>query len=169
MFLLMNRQYSNLWYRLDCKDAHLIWFTDERDGVFVDSDRKVPSFKNTEDLLGYAQSRGLSVDVEDASLLDLDTLAEWLKKENVDSVDCVSFLNAWNLFDDVSRSVNGAFDADRKLTKKIYDKLFWGNNLPSVTPEGKSYHPAWTKRELKLMREVLSSGLSLFRSSVSCV
>ena len=163
----MNRQYFNLWYRLDCKDAHLIWFTDEKDGVFVSLEGRVPSFENTEDLLRYAESRGLSVDVEAAILLDLDTLAEWLKQENVESVDCVSVLNAWNLFDDVSRSLGGAFDADRKLTKKIYDKVFWGNNLPSVTPEGESYHPAWTKRELKIMRELLSSGLSFFRSSVS--
>jgi len=166
MFPLMSREYHNLWYRLDDSDAFLIWYTDEKDGVIVDADEKVPSFQNTEDLLSFADSRDLPVSVEAPILHDLDFVAEWLKKEDIEPVDCQNFLAAWNLFDDVSRSVGGSFDADRKLTKKIYEKLFWGNNLPSVTPEGKSYHPAWTKRELKIIREVLGSGLSLFRNSV---
>ncbi len=70
------------------------------------------------------------------------------------------------LFADVSSSIDGGFDADRKLTQKIYDKLFWGCNLPIVTPEGEHYHPAWTKRELTIMHDVPGSGLKLFQGSV---
>jgi hypothetical protein len=166
MFPPMSREYYNLWYRLDGCDAFLIWYTDEEDGVVVDSDEKALSFQNTEDLLGYAASRGLSVCVEDPLLHDLDVIAEWLGTGDVRSVNCEDFLAAWNLFEDVSRSVGGSFDDNRKLTEKIYEKLFWGNNLPIVTPEGKSYEPIWTKRELKIMREVLGSGLLLFRKKV---
>jgi hypothetical protein len=163
----MKREYSILWYRLDGSDRYLIWYLDERDGVVIDAAGRVPSFRKTGELLNYAERHNLPVDIEDASLFDLDVVAGWLKKEDVEAVDCKQLLAAWNLFDDVSRSVGGSFDADHKLTKKIYEKLFWGNNLPSVTPEGKSYHPVWTKREIKIMREVLDSGLALFRSSVS--
>ena len=159
----MTREYFKLWFRLDARDAYLIWFSDELDGVLIDVDGKTPGFLNTEDLLGHAASLGLSVKIEEPILHDLDTVAAWLETPDAKTVDCDKFLTAWNLFDDVSRSVSGKFDADRKLTNKIYNKLFWGNNLSPVTPVGEHYEPLWTKRELKIMREVLGVGLSLFR------
>ncbi len=165
----MSNEYFNLWFRLDARDAYLIWFNGEPDGVIVDANGKVPCFPNNEDLLRYACSLNLSVETEEPNLHDLDSLASWLEAKDNETVDCKIFLAAWNLFDDVSRSVGGNFDPGRKKTKKIYNKLFWGNNLPVVTPEGKSYTPLWTKRELKIMREVLSEGLSLFREKTSCV
>jgi len=73
--------------------------------------------------------------------------------------------NAWNFFIDV-RAVGAcaAFDrADRKATK-CYDKLFWGLNLPAMTPEGKSYEPVWQTAETKLMKDVLRAGLDNLRS-----
>ena len=158
-----------MWFRLDARDAYLIWFNGEPDGVVTDANGKVPCFLNTEDLLRYASTLNLRVETEEPLLHDLDFVASWLKTENVEPVNCKILLAAWNLFDDLSRSVGGNFDAQQKKTKKIYDKLFWGNNLPVVTPEGKSYTPIWTKRELKIMREVLGIGLSLFTEKVSCV
>jgi len=164
----MSNEYFNLWFRLDAHDAHLIWFNGEPDGVIVDANGKVACFLNDEDLLRYASSLNLSVKTEEPNLHDLDSVASWLKTENVETVDCNVFLAAWNLFDDVSRSVGGDFDADRKKTRKIYEKLFWGTNIPVVTPEGKSYTPIWSKRELKTIRKVLGEGLSLFREKVRC-
>jgi hypothetical protein len=102
-------------------------------------------------------------------LLDLDSLVEWLKRDVSGAVDCEVFLGAWNLFDDVSRSVGSTFDPDHNLTRDIYEKLFRGNNLPSVSPEGKSYHPTWTESELQIMRETLGCGLSILQSIVRCV
>ncbi len=160
----MNREYYKLWYRLDGEDAYLIWFTDEKDGVITDSNGKISNFQNTENLVQYAEGQNLSVDVEDAILYNLDAIAEWLMNNESEEVDCSNFIAAWNLFDDISRSVGSNFDGDHKLTKKIYEKLFWGNNLLSMTPEGKQYHPIWTKRELRIMHDVLHSGLSMFRN-----
>ncbi len=165
----MSREYYPFSYLLDGQIAHLIWFSDERDGVFVDADTNVPSFNRIGELSEYSKSRGMSVELADSILLDLDSVSEWLEEETTVSVDCVILLNAWNLFDDVSRSVNGSFDADRKLTNPIYDKLFGGNNLPAVTPEGESYHPTWTKKELRIIREVLGAGLAIFKRCISRV
>lgn len=162
----MDRQYYILWCRLDGSDSYLIWYTDEKDGVFVERDGFVPSFKDADSLVKYAEQRGLGVDAEGPILLDLDVLRKWLKEKDVELIDPHSFNGAWNLFADVSRSIDGGFDTNQELTQKIYNKLFWGCNLPSVTPEGEQYHPAWTKRELKIMHDVLSSGLQMFRGSV---
>ena len=164
----MSRDYFILWYRLDGIDAYLIWFNGEQDGVVIDEDGKIPCFLNIEGLLRYADSLNLSVAAESPILHDFDIVASWLKTANVKAIYCKDFLAAWNLFDDISRSVDGNFDTDQTVTAKIYDKLFWGNNLPSVTPAGQSYHPAWTKRELTIIRETLASGLLLFRQSISC-
>lgn len=165
----MSREYFKCWFRLDSHDSYLIWFGDEDDGVITDANGKVPCFLRTEDLLRYASSLNLPIKTEEPILHDFDFIVSWLEAKNTEAVDCNILLAAWNLFDDVSRSVGGNFDADRKLTAKIYEKLFWGNNIPAVTPVGKSYEPIWTKRELKIMREVLGVGLSLFREKISCV
>jgi hypothetical protein len=165
-FPLMSNQYYILWYRLDGGDSFLIWYSDEEDRVLVDADGFVPSFKDRASLLGYAAGLNIRVDVEGPKLLNLDVLRGWLERENDGLIDPDSFNDAWNLFADLSRSIGGDFDPNGELTRKIYDKLFWGCNLPVVTPEGGQYHPAWTKRELKVMRDVLSSGLRMFRSSV---
>ena len=165
----MNRQYYILWFRLDVQNSYLIWFGDEDDGVVTDAIGKVPCFLKTDDLLRYASSLNLPIKAEEPILHDLDFVASWLKTKNAETVDCDIFLAAWNLFDDVSRSVGGNFNADHKLTAKIYEKLFWGNNIPAVTPEGEHYEPTWTNQELMIMREILGVGLSLFRKNINCV
>jgi hypothetical protein len=48
----------------------------------------------------------------------------------------------------------------------IYDKLFWGNNLPLITPEGERYLPEWSADEVQSLAQILASGLDLFISVV---
>lgn len=161
----MTSKYYKLWYFITGNNRYLIWYSNEQDGVFVDAKGKVPSFASVENLLSYAETRGIIVELEEPHLHNLDLLVRWLKKPDAKSVSCNEFNNAWNLFSDVSASINGNFDSDKKLTQKIYDKLFWGCNLPAVTPEGKQYHH-WTKRELQLMHDVLLTGVEMFEQAV---
>jgi hypothetical protein len=161
----MDRKYYILWYRLDGGDAYLIWYSNEQDGVLVDGGC-VLSLRDRGGLLEYAESQGIRVEAEEATLHNLDELEEWLKSGDANLIECDNFNGAWNLFADVSLSIGGDFDADRDLAREIYNKLFWGSTLPSVTPAGEQYHPTWTQRELIIMRDVLSSGLQMFRNSV---
>ena len=48
----------------------------------------------------------------------------------------------------------------------IYDKLFWGCNLPSMTPPGMHYEPTWSPEEITTVVEVLHSGLRLLRDAI---
>ena len=165
----MSRDYYSFRFHLDSHDGFLIYFQDEPDGFVTDAGGNLPYFLNTADLSQYASTLGLTVDAESPNSANLDILVAWLESKDADAVDCKTFLEAWNLFDDVSKTVGGNFDADQKKTQKIYNKLFWGNNIPAVTPEGEHYEPLWSKRELKIIREVLGNGLSLFREKISCV
>src|SRR5882757_7959673 len=106
----MDREYFNLWYRLDFEDGHLIWYTDKRDGIVVDSDRGIPTFRSEDALREYAQSQGLRVDMKDSILFDLDLVIQWLIPKTASVIDPSNTLNAWNLFDDVAVSVGGILD-----------------------------------------------------------
>jgi hypothetical protein len=168
MFPFMTRQYFNLWYRLNCSNRYLIWYTDECDGVIVDHDAHVPTFENADTLQTYAQRHRLSVQIMDGILFDLDAIAKWLADPTL-PIDCRNFLNAWNLFADVARSAGGAFDSERQSTSSVYDKLFWGSNLAPVTPPGAHYVPEWAAGERRILAATLNSGLSLFRNVVGPV
>lgn len=165
----VNRKYFVLWFRLDGKNRFLIWHTsdsDNSDGVIVTGNMAVPYFLSKDELLDFSKKSGLSIEDEEPSMHNLDAIVRWLKskkRKRSQRVDCVDFLCAWNLFADVSKSVGEDFDSNRDVTNKIYDKLFYGNNLPSVTPEGRSYEPIWIRREVSVMRDIMSHGLSILR------
>jgi hypothetical protein len=159
------RMYYRLWYRLDGADSYLIWYSNDHDGVVIDPDGTVPSFHSFTQLYAYAAAHQIEIVKEEPLLHDLDHLAAWLVTPFTD-IDCDVFLAAWNLFGDISLSVGGHFEPDQQQTQHIYGKLFWGNNLPAMTPPGEHYTPEWTDDEVKLMKDTLSYGLQLFRKVV---
>jgi hypothetical protein len=166
----MSRAYYIYWYKLDGKDFYLIWFeAEESDGVLVDRKGFVPSFGKISDLQKYAEKFEINVDVEKPILNDLDAVQNWLNESKTEIFDYNPFLNAWNLFADISLSTSANFDKDKESTNKIYDKIFWGCNISAVTPEGESFTPGWTKKELKTIREVLSFGFQMFREKVKYI
>lgn len=159
-FPLTSREYYILWYRLGTVNSCLIWYSNEEDGVFVDEGSFVPSFRDVNALLEYAGCRGVSVDTEGAVRLNLDVLERWLKEREDGLIELGRA--ARGIFSRMCRVLSaGGFDPDRKLTQKIYEKLFWGCNLQASPPAGKQYHPAWTKQEIMIMHDVLSSGGSV--------
>jgi hypothetical protein len=161
----MKREYYFCSCRLDQKDCHIIWFSNDEDGVHLNSENKIVSFGNSESLTSYAEKQNLLIKDEMPAFYDFENLEKTLGNKKFE-VDCVQFLNAWNLFDDISRSLGENFDPDHKITKEIYNKLFWGNNLPAVTPEGEWYEPDWKRKELEIIREVLLNGIAIFRRNL---
>lgn len=164
----MSAEYYTCWYRLDGHDRYLIWYTNDVDGVCL-RNGKIPVFTEPSALMKYAASNGIKMQAEEPGLHDLDVVVRWLQNPTGKTVECPSFNAAWNLFADVSRSAKCDFDQDQTRTKKVYEKLFCGLNLPSVTPEGKEYEPIWTKKEVALLHEVLAHGLQMFRSKIDQV
>ena len=58
-----------------------------------------------------------------------------------------------------------AFEADLgECVQRVYDKLFFGNNLPAMTPPGEHYDPTWSDAEIRILCSVIAAGLHLFRS-----
>ena len=161
----MSCEYYSYWYRLNNEDSFLIWFSNEKDGVVVDENGFVPSFGKKSDLKNYCEKNQIKVDLDNSNLTNLDTIKNWLDKGGK-LEDYNLYLDTWNLFEDIAISTNGNFDKDKAVTNDIYDRIFWGCNLPAVTPEGESFTPTWTKKELKIIHKTLTFGLQMFREKI---
>jgi hypothetical protein len=160
-------KYYPLLYRLHAQERYLLWISNEHDSVAVDAEGFIPSFRDLTVLRQFAAMNRYSLESEEPVLHDLDWVVTYTTGQAV-PVDCVEALTAWNLFGDIAVSIQGHGMTFRKLKSQhfeIYDKLFWGNNLPAVTPEGRQYIPQWSPDELKSLAQILTAGLGLF---VSC-
>lgn len=153
---------GDVWY--------LIW-TEDPDGyandvVQVDGDRVLVA-ESYEELGQLARSLGLVLQApsHDERLLDLDAVAAWVESEDDDPEPSLA-LSAWNIFGDVARSLGAPFEDRGPDQEAVYDKVFFGNNLPAMTPAGEHYEPEWSESELKTIRSTLRRGLSIFVSAV---
>lgn len=158
------REYYRILYRLDGAERFLLWFTGDHDGVVTDADGRVPAFVSNDDLRVFADNLGIEVVEETPILHDLDAIRNWLRDPRPTNVNCQAVLAAWNLFIDVAHSVADGVSflkIDHELDV-VYEKAFWGNNLPAVTPEGESYHPLWSLEEMQGLVKLLAQGLELF-------
>jgi hypothetical protein len=159
-------KYFPLLYRLGAEDRYLIWISNEKDSVVAEGGGLVPTFKHIDSVQAYSEVNQYSLEREEPVLHDLDWVAAWTKAPDA-PVDCRKALAAWNLFSDMAKSVNERGIAFNQLDSQfpsIYDKLFWGSNLPSMTPSGRHYEPEWSQDELATLAEVLSAGLAMFES-----
>ena len=163
----MARTYFVLLYRLDAREAFLIWYSDKKDGVVVDEQGRVLSFDAVEALQQEARARGLEIEAETPILHDLDATRRWSRSPSKATVDCSEILAAWNLFGDIRSSIRHRNPVwIKRGNRHIYDKIFSGNNLPAVTPPGEHYTPYWSGKEVKRLRRMLTKGLKLFRKWV---
>jgi hypothetical protein len=162
-------KYFPLLFRLRGEERFLIWMSGDTDSVMMAEDGYIPSFATVDALRGYANVKGWEIEGETPVLHDLDRVAAWVA-EPVDAVNCVEVLNAWNLFADICATVNAPrntnFEKLNSQSSALYDRVFWGNNLPAVTPKGERFVPTWTRDEIGSMAEILSTGLDLLASCV---
>jgi hypothetical protein len=157
-------------YRLDAQDSYLIWTSREGERVVVDARGQVPRFSNPTALRAFAHARGIALVDEEPRHHDLDKTVAWLSADADARIDCDNLLAAWNLFGDVSRSVDGNFSPGPVAAPKIYEKLFFGGATANTVlrPEQEPrYEPSWSAAEIAALRETLARGLRVFRESVS--
>jgi hypothetical protein len=153
-------------------DTFVLWYQDERDGFVRDPDGQLLAARSLEALASAASELGLSLVQDGPSLYDFDKLREWCVRTEAAGVDCAAFLNAWNFFDDLARLHEDRQWDYAKLSQRAsqtYDKLFWGNNLPSVTPPGERFTASWSAEELEEIRLVMEAGLRLLKAELAAV
>jgi hypothetical protein len=164
---MSERNYYICQFHLSKKSSFVIWFSNERDGLLLDNNGKIVALGTLSLARAYAKNNGISINPESVPFYDFDAISSWCSMPRPSQIDCVLFLNVWNMFSDIAASIgeNSIFAAADKGLKKIYDKLFFGNNLPAATQEGMSYEPEWSAAEADKIVVVFRAGLQdLYRS-----
>jgi hypothetical protein len=157
-------------FRFDQRWHHVIYCDDDNgDDLIVTDGGKLLLFTGTAEAHSEAIRRGLTPwndDGDDHPRIDLDPAFAWASSVGR-APDPVALNDAWNFTRDVSRSLAVPFPAaDSFLAHHVYNKLFWGLNLPAVTPAGRHYTPRWTPRELATLRRVIREGAHLMRQAL---
>ena len=158
--------------RLPGGASYVLWASNPRDdaapdGVVLDGDGRVPAFASESAARGYAAACELAVAPDAPHVYDLERAAAWCDAPGAAPVDCEVLLNAWNLFTDlgpVPAGVVSLFGRSERAAGRLYDKLFYGNNLAGVTPAGERYTPEWDAAELVELSTILRRGLLEFTS-----
>jgi hypothetical protein len=160
----LEKQYFTSWFRLDHVDRYLIWITTEPETVLLEKEGLIPIFSSEVSLATYAQNKGIELVNEQPLLLHLDSVIEWTQSPD-NPIDCQECLTAWNFYSDVALSVRRSFKGDQegKIRNRIYEKLFYGNNICGMTPDGEYYIPQWSTIERRILAEILMDGEAIFR------
>jgi hypothetical protein len=165
----VERLYFACCVRMNGSDAFVIWYQDEHDGFVRSPDGQLLVADSFRSLAAVAAGMGLPLVPDETAEYDFDRLRDWCRRPSAEGVECPAFLNAWNFFDDLAGLHNNPDSPYAKLSRgagQSYDKLFWGNNLPSVTPPGERFTPSWGADELDSIRRVMEAGLGLVEAEL---
>jgi hypothetical protein len=164
------RQYYACCVRIDGADVFLAWYQDATSGFVRTASDRVLATSTLEQLGQAARELGFSLPLDEVTDYDFDRIAAWCDRPTPDGIECVPFLNAWNMLDDLARVDEIPDTPFARLSRDCggcYDKLFWGNNIPTVTPPGERYVPSWDADEVEDTRAVMAEGLSLVRKEIA--
>lgn len=78
-------------------------------------------------------------------------------------------LEAWNGLDDLAYSIGDILfgrSSWAKCNKKLYKKIFYANELPSITPAGKHFNVILSNKEIEFMKNLLvKQGVRILKKS----
>jgi hypothetical protein len=160
--IMTTREYYSYQIHFVGHTHNLLWYSDDIDGLVLDETGKLATFATRTELATYAAAHGITSLKNTNASLDLDLVVRWCEYATATSIDCNRLLDAWNFFTDLANSiaqVATAFVGSNREYSPINEKLFYGCNLPVITPEGMHYTPSWTMEELAGLVIVLRSGL----------
>lgn len=154
------KEYYPFSFSLYGKDYYCIWYTDEKDG-FLEKCNRILTFQNQQQLYIYAKDNDLTFR-DNITELSIDIAVDWLREKS-NNIDCKYFLDFWNTISDLAYTVHESFygNYETDIILNIYDKLFYGNNLPSIKGDGENYYPAWSMEEIDVLIQVVKDGLRI--------
>jgi hypothetical protein len=141
----------------------LLWYQNERDGFVCLPDGRVLVGVSLDVLTAEAAGLAITLEREEPTEYDFDRIQAWSQRPSAEGIECPVFLDAWNFFDDLGNLYAAPDSEYARLSwaaAGCYDKLFWGSNLPSVTPPGEQFIPSWSQEELAAIAQVFQAGLA---------
>jgi hypothetical protein len=149
----------------------ILWYGNGSNGVKIEKGQLVYA-RSIPPLLRYGESKNLSIDsnsVTQYEYYDLNDIENWLRRPKA-SINCEYFLNVWNiLVDTITSQANPSTFLDLAEDEGgifIYNKLFWGANLPDYTLPGKIHIPDWQPGDISSMQILFKIGLEELRGII---
>lgn len=140
------------------KHYYCLWYSDEQD-FFVIVDNKLFYTNDISELKNkYSNNYNIS---DNITIFDLAQLNAINNKDTVFNYNLI--IDFWNMMSDLSRSLKIEFygNTRERSIDKVYDKVFYALNLPSITPENKEYTPIWKPKEINIICEVIDDGIAI--------
>jgi hypothetical protein len=159
-------EYYPFLFVVDKKEYYCIWYSDDKDGFFTENNQ-IKVFDTEKMLFDYAKENKIQFMENRITSFSIDYTKSWLTRKNP-MIDSIYFLNFWNHISDLANSVGETFYGDlrEEVIDMVYNKLFWGNNLPAVTPKGKKYKPIWNGEQRKILVGIAKDGIRIINSYV---
>ena len=152
---------------IDCQSHYYAMLHNLNDEVMYRHRGQFPLYDSLPQLRADLAVDGLDVDDDDEPDV-VDSDRGWTSvgpAKAGDDLDCP--LETWNALEEVAAGLGVPMNFKGKIATKAYAKLFWGLNLPSVTPPGEHYLPLWSPREISKIAKVLRSGRSRIQRAVA--
>jgi hypothetical protein len=155
--------YFILWYQFNREDNYLIWFSGDPDGVYAENG-KIPTFGSKEFLRNFAESKNIELVVEEPVLHNFDPVKDWINGASKE-INPNDFLAVWNLIGDIANTLKLDFLGNAKdgLTRRLYSKLFAGNNLPAMQAD--YYEFEIDNTESQQLEKIMRDCLNIFNKS----
>lgn len=141
------------------------WFWEDGQDALINVQNRLVVFAGAADARRYAALHGLPVGDDPVAVYDVDAVQHWIDHPLKKRVDPVLLLRIWNLCIDIAAATRRPFERRARRTDRISNKLFWGNNLPAMTPPGEHYIPRWRRAEVQALRQVLRQGVALIHAA----
>lgn len=163
------RHYYLCEFRIDGRRLYVVWYSDDEDGFVLWGNGKIASSTDEQRMRAFCDENAVQQVSDWTEVYDFDSLATWCSRPAANMVDPSLFLNAWNMFDDVCRVRSAEYSlygAASSRAQTIYEKVFYANNLPAMTPPGEHYEPEWSGWELEEMSRIFRLGLAELRAGI---
>ena len=160
---MTDRTYHVCSIRANDRVALCLWFTNARDGIERDEPGRIVSFSTMEEVRAYATLKGLHLSTEGVTEYHLDDVLTWCDDPQAETIGYGLFLDTWNLLVDVGldSEAQSLFSGVQTNSDSLYDKLFWGSTIPSMTPPGEAFAPSWSEDDLERLAKVMRLGLRM--------
>ncbi|MBQ7232479.1 MAG: hypothetical protein IJX07_04545 [Bacillales bacterium] len=161
-----NRDYFIVEFILENQSFYTIWYNDKLDGFLTFQNKsfrnKIMTFYNQNSLLQYLTRNQMKLATHRVTVINCDMVQ--LYKTNF---DCNLLLDFWNIITDVACSIKVDFLGDHREDSitNIYNKLFYGCNLPALRGNGELYFPEWSVSEIAILHEIVSNGLMILQKA----
>lgn len=166
----MERSYTICPITIDGNQIFLLFFDNSFSGLYVDESRFAIGSRTLTSLAEFANKTSLPLVSEVGYHRDLGQICSWLDNPSSETLNCSSAIDLWNLGSDYENGCqNRNTDKDDTEDKDLYEKVFWGCNLPSVTPPGKKYEPIWSDDEISQLITILQRHVDVLRNRVKYV